>query len=628
MFVSKCEFTSDGALLAVSTFDDMICVYETDEWEQVAEYPGGSAIAVSPIARELAWGSFGGTVEVSDIFTRKTRLTLRGHDAFVTYVSYSCDGTLIATGSEDATIRIWSAETGETLRVLREHQDVIRCVRFSPQGNRLLSASNDCTVQSWDVKTGERLGIIGDHVEPMCTVAYSPDDRQFATSGEEMCIRLWDADTGDWLRTLMGHRLTVLDLSYSPDSNQLASCDMNSIVRLWNVHTGECLSTLSGHRSSVNTVAYSPCGNFIASGAKDGTVRLWEAGEAAVSDAISDGQFDGANCVDISQDGKMIVTGQSDCTVQFRDIISGEPKAILKGHTNPPVDVLYSPCFKWVASTGHDCAVRVWSARTGESLHVLKDHIQTVWALAFSPDSAWIASASKDTTARVWATETGELKFLLDGHTDELGDITFSPDGDRIATCSDDYTARVWCFKTGTQLFSLQHENIVRQVFYSPNGQDLYTVQEKEDIPRCWNPLTAERIPISPRFDEIGNGGFIWAMSPDGRFLAGARSDGVMGLWVSWSGNFYEVLRTLVGLVMKIRWRQTTDGEGCLYLSTQCVGALKFWKVVERGRMIELQLVSNVGFNVLSLEETDMSDAVGLSTGNRELVKRRGKRVF
>ncbi|KAF9542907.1 hypothetical protein EC957_001423 [Mortierella hygrophila] len=628
MLVSKCEFSSDGTLLAVSTQDDMICIYETDEWELVAEYPGTSAIAVSPIARELARGSFGGTVEVGNIFTRKTRLTLRGHDAVVTCISYSCDGTLIATGSEDATIRIWSAETGETLRVLREHQDVVHCVRFSPPGNRLLSASKDTTVQSWDVKTGKHLGIIGHHVEPMRTVAYSPDGCQFATSGDEFHIRLWDADTREWLRTLMGHRLTVLDLSYSPDSNQLASCDMNSIVRLWNVHTGECLSTLSGHRYRVSTIAYSPIGDFIASGAWDGTVRLWKAGEAAVSDAISDGQFDSAVCVDISQDGRTIVTGHDDRTVQFRDIMTGEPKVILKGHPSPLVDVLYSPCFKWIASAGHDCAVRLWSARTGESLHVLEGHTRTIWAIAFSPDSAWIASGSKDATVRVWATETGELKLLLDGHTNEVGDVTFSPEGDRIATCSDDKTARVWCLKSGTQLLSLQHESIVAQVFYSPNGQDLYTFQEGELSLRCWNPLTAERIPNSPRFDQITKGGTIWAMSPDGRFLVGARPDGVMGLWVSWSGTFYEVLRTFIGLVLKIRWRQTTDGDGWLYLSTRCVGALKFWKVVEKGRSIKLQLVSSVGFNVLSLEETNLSDAVGLSSLNRNLVKQRGKSVF
>ncbi|KAF9148999.1 hypothetical protein BG015_009232, partial [Linnemannia schmuckeri] len=628
MEVSKCDFTSNGELLAVSTLhDDTICIYETNEWEKLAEYPGRSAIAVSPINQELAKGSFGGTVEVGDILTNKTRMTLRGHDILVTYISYSCDGSMVATGSNDTTIRIWSAESGECLRILRGHEDVVHCVRFSPQGHRLASGSEDCTVRIWDVKTGEHLRIIGSHVEPMCTVAYSPNGRQLATSGAEKYIRLWDADTEEWLRTLQGHLSTVLDLSYSPDSNQLASCDKDSIVRLWNAHTGECLSTLSGHRTTISTVAYSPTGDFIASGGWDGTVRLWKADEAAVSDAISDGQFDSAICVDIFQDGNTIVTGHDDDTVQFRDILTGEPKAILKGHTSPICDILYSPCFKLVASAGHDCVVRLWCVRTGETLHVLEGHTRTIWALAFSPNSAWIASASADTTVRVWATETGEPKLLLDGHTDQVGDVAFSPDGDRIATCSYDLTARVWCFRTGEQLFSLQHEGIVRQVFYSPNGEDLFTVQAEEEIPRCWNALTSERVAVSPRFGEIGYGGFVWALSPDGRFLAGARSDGVMGLWVNWSGNFYEVLRTLVGLVIKIRWTQTTGGDGGLYMSTQCVGALKFWKVVEKGRTIDLQLVSSVGFNVLSLEETDLTDAVGLSSINRDLVKQRGKRL-
>ncbi|KAG0298338.1 hypothetical protein BGZ97_004117 [Linnemannia gamsii] len=589
LLVSKCEFTSDGELLVVSTSDDTICVYETVGWDQVGEYQGRSAIAISPISHELARGSFGPTVEVGDIITGKTRIILPGHRSVVTSISYSRDGTLIATGTEGINIRIWSAESGEMLHVLKGHQDSVWCVRFSPSGHRLLSGSQDCTVRTWDVKTGEHLGIIGSHVEPMLTVAYSPDGRQLATSGIEEYIRLWNADTEEWLRTLVGHHSSVVDLSYSPSSTQLASCDKNSIVRLWNAHTGECL-------------------------------------KAAVSDAVSDGQFDSAVCVDISRDGKTIVSGHEDNTVQFRDILTGEPKAILKGHFSPITTILYSPCYKWVASGSHDCEVRLWCAKTGETLHVLEGHERMIRAIAFSPDSAWIASASRDTTVRVWSTETGKLNFILDGHTDEVTDVAFSPDGERIATGSYDFTARVWCFRTRAQLFSLPHDKvIVRQVFYSPDGQDLYTSQEGELKPHCWNPFTAERIPTYPRLNEIGQGGNEWGLSPDGRFLAGARSDGVLGLWVSWSGTWYEVLRTLVGLVVKIRWTQTED-DG-LYMSTRCVGALKFWKVVEKGRTIDLKLVSNLGFNVLSLEEVDLTDAIGVSSENRKLFKQRGKGV-
>lgn len=45
---SICEFRSEEALLAVSTLNDMICVYATDDWELVAEYPVRPAIAVLP----------------------------------------------------------------------------------------------------------------------------------------------------------------------------------------------------------------------------------------------------------------------------------------------------------------------------------------------------------------------------------------------------------------------------------------------------------------------------------------------------------------------------------------------------------------------------------------------------
>ena len=54
-------------------------------------------------------------------------------------VSWSPDGTKIASGSQDKTIKIWNAQTGQCVSTLSGHNDPVRSVCFSPCGTKIVS---------------------------------------------------------------------------------------------------------------------------------------------------------------------------------------------------------------------------------------------------------------------------------------------------------------------------------------------------------------------------------------------------------------------------------------------------------------------------------------------------------
>ena len=51
------------------------------------------------------------------------------------------------------------------------------CVSFSPDGTKLASASFDKTVRLWDVKTGKVLHTFTGHSDFVYAVAFAPDGR-------------------------------------------------------------------------------------------------------------------------------------------------------------------------------------------------------------------------------------------------------------------------------------------------------------------------------------------------------------------------------------------------------------------------------------------------------------------
>ena len=98
---------------------------------------------------------------------------VQGHSSAVNGVSFSADGSLVASCSgdfrgEDCSVRMWSVETGQELKKFLGHSAQINNVRFSLDGTMLASCSgsafeNDNSVRLWNVGTGEQLKKLEGH---------------------------------------------------------------------------------------------------------------------------------------------------------------------------------------------------------------------------------------------------------------------------------------------------------------------------------------------------------------------------------------------------------------------------------------------------------------------------------
>src|SRR5262249_18331405 len=118
--------------------------------------------------------------------------TLRGHSLAASGVSFSPDGTRLASASADNTLVVWDF-VRRRMTVCEGHGAQVTGVAFSPDGKRLVSGSLDETVKLWDAATGVEVKSLSGHAGGVSGVAYAADGKTVASASWDGTVKLWDA---------------------------------------------------------------------------------------------------------------------------------------------------------------------------------------------------------------------------------------------------------------------------------------------------------------------------------------------------------------------------------------------------------------------------------------------------
>ncbi|MDB9350323.1 eIF2A-related protein [Nodularia spumigena] len=404
------------------------------------------------------------------------RNRLETHKDEVTDITFSPDGTIIATASKDNTVKLWRLN-GQEIATLKEHTDLVSSVRFSPNGKIIATASYDETVKLW-TEEGKLITTITGHNTKVSSLTFSPNSNIIATADNKGYIKIWTQE-GKLIRTFPGHKKAILNITFSPDSNTIATASQDKTVKLWTLE-GKELQTLAGdngHKDWVWSVNFSPDGQQIATASRDEKVKIWDL------------------------EGNLLNT--------------------LNGHKNSVTSVIFSPDGQ-LATASADKTVKIWSA-SGKEIQTLKGHEDWIWSVSFSPNGNILATASKDGTAKIWQIKSKQYE-INQAHKDAIYSLNFSPDGNTYATASKDKTVKLWQ-RTGELIKTLQWETReFTNVSFSPNKPIIAAATSDGNV-ILWN-LQGEKI----RTFSGHNGKWIWqvSFSPDGNIIASAGHDGTV----------------------------------------------------------------------------------------------------
>lgn len=305
------------------------------------------------------------------------------------------------------------------------------------------------------------------------------------------------------------------------------------------------IAVLRNHTDAIRCIDISPEGKHIISSSQDGSIRIWDIKTGAELFHIILPPFrNPITFVQFSPDEKKLAFLYPIRYVLSAYVVNIENGEISKIHTlGNSTSVHFSPDSKkivagsrtitpeWKPEKGEQTITFcIYDIETGDILQKFEKHNDVVWNAKFSPDGKRVISGSEDCTARIWDIETGDELKTLRGHTDAVGPVSYSSDGKWILSSSRDKTIRLWHAETGKEIKKLEgHKDIVTMATFSPDGKQIASASTDGTI-RIWDVDTGNEIcTLNGHKRSVES----IAFSPDGKRIISGSTDHTIRIWTT-----------------------------------------------------------------------------------------------
>ncbi|MEQ8923599.1 MAG: TIR domain-containing protein [Roseovarius confluentis] len=305
-------------------------------------------------------------------------------------VEFHTDTDRLYIGTNDG--EIWQFDRGDLVydTAVPAHDTYVTALTISPDGSMLASVGGDNRLIVWDTESDlldaefQSLpdGIFG------TAVAFSPTEPVIYSGAAETTIRRWDTEplspSGEFSNYTpqligggnTGRRNRVNDVAVSPDGTRLAIATWDNTVDIIDASSGELLFELDGLPSQersggnwdqVQKVSFlPPDGRVLVTGSFDGILRYWDGDTGMLLDEIEPDEASRSlngysiDSLAVSADGEVLATGFRNGDILVRRTVDGGFLLGLYGHNLPVDDLTLSSDNRTLTSASLDGYVWIW----------------------------------------------------------------------------------------------------------------------------------------------------------------------------------------------------------------------------------------------------------------------------
>ncbi len=327
------QFCPDGQKAFIISNDKTIKLWDIFSGEIVFELKGNSATAkmaqITPDGKKVLINRYR-NVEIWDVNTGLlVKKITNAHVAKVREIQLSPDGNKFVTASGDKTAKVWDMDTGELLADLKGHSAPLWSAQFSPDGHKVVTASFDSTAKIWEVSTEHLLLDLRGSIGWVSSAEFDPKGKRIVTSSYDSMARIWDGITGKLLFTLRGHKEKMINSAqFSPDGQLVVTCSNTESppLKIWDAKTGKFLYDLTENdifESVPLSIQFIPGKNELAVGYMGKMTKIWDLLTGKLVRRFP-GHTDWVQHVEISPDGKTMITSSRDNTCKFWNVETGK----------------------------------------------------------------------------------------------------------------------------------------------------------------------------------------------------------------------------------------------------------------------------------------------------------------
>lgn len=199
------------------------------------------------------------------------------------------------------------------------HAKEALCLSYTTQGTNIATGGGDGNIKIWDVEQGKEYGSLNKQKKAITALAFSPDDQYLVSCSLDRNIKLWKIATMREAISFSGHSDTINACRFSSSAKKLITGSSDRTIRLWDYGKGIATKTFPC-TSSCFAIDNLPSETEIFSGHLDGTLRIWWAKNEEKIHEIKDLHGDAITSVTLTTDGNYVLTNSRDHTLKYVDV--------------------------------------------------------------------------------------------------------------------------------------------------------------------------------------------------------------------------------------------------------------------------------------------------------------------
>jgi WD40 repeat protein len=130
------------------------------------------------------------------------------------------------------------------------------------------------------------------------------------------------------------------------------------VIKIWNLETGKESLTLRGHTDMIRRLIFDPRGRWLISGSDDASIRVWDFIQGAEIFRFT--LNSGLCSMELSQNGKILITGNFDGSINLYDLENRQMLFSMQGHSSVIGGLAITADGKRFASGSNDKKVKIW----------------------------------------------------------------------------------------------------------------------------------------------------------------------------------------------------------------------------------------------------------------------------